>query len=84
MSTILKYILACCLFLSSFNGISKDILIDAGFSSTEIYNTLTCSKQIVGKDLKFDLTMKNISGKEQQLLSTQRLTRLRYSTIEIQ
>ena len=67
MSTRLKYILACCLFLSSFTGISKDILIDAGFSSTEIYNTLTCSKQIVGKDLKFDLTMKNISGKEQQL-----------------
>ncbi len=67
MSTILKYILACCLFLSSFNGISKDILIDAGFSSTDIYNTLTCSKEIVGKDLKFDLLLKNNSGKEQQL-----------------
>lgn len=33
------------------------------------YNTLTCSKQIVGKDLKFDLTMKNISGKGQLYLS---------------
>ena len=64
---ILRYILLSLMLLTTLCGFSKEIIIDADFSTIDIYNTLTAEVKQTASVMEFDVTLINNSKKEQQL-----------------
>lgn len=64
---ILRCILLSIILLTTLSGFSEEITIDSDFSEIDIYNTLTAEVKQTARVMKFEVTLINNSGKEQQL-----------------
>jgi hypothetical protein len=53
---ILRYILLSLMLLTTLCGFSKEIIIDADFSTIDIYNTLTAEVKQSASVMEFDVT----------------------------